>query len=538
MSTVEVRDGMGELLGKVRVGDTKLQALERLGRVGAGGLYDRQNVGLLDAELLSAEGGPYVFKSSSKQPHQPHYNIQERSGHIYDQWSRRLETVPSPEALGEIVTKALPAFLPSRVTLTAGHDFPAVDVVKTVMDEDYSVTLAPELEYIRSAILALVFHGTTEDCTHTAVETLILNTITMLCQFRGCHIQRNRNGVDSSGATLANLRPDVLVWLPSGVLAFKGEDKAFGVDIVEARKDLTEKMALFSDAFFGEIPYQLAYACAGSKLEYWALVRTRDPRRSQPLQLTPQIDLATINGRSLCVRYAVNIARVLVSLHEKYPRGNAVRLGSTIKTSTSSVFIEGTKVIKKTSRYTGPQVVELYKRIISNQGVTNLINPVEIPRIGRGGELTVKLEPVGFCPDSPPSIQQAKSAGLSILKAIRWLHDNGFVHRDIRPSNILRSDGRWILTDLEWASFANQPLADYNPRLLPPECEGIDQTWSEASDMWQFGKLLELWGKLDEQGNALVRNLTSDDPNDRLSAEDCMRHEFFSFLPSGAISPV
>ena len=62
MSTVEVKDGIGRLLGKVRVGDTKLQALERLGLVGAGGLFDRQDVGLLDAEILSAEGGPHVFK--------------------------------------------------------------------------------------------------------------------------------------------------------------------------------------------------------------------------------------------------------------------------------------------------------------------------------------------------------------------------------------------------------------------------------------------------------------------------------------------
>ena len=59
------------MLGKIRVGDTKLQALERLGRVGGGGLYDNEDIGLLDIALISAEEGPYVFKPSSSQQQQP-----------------------------------------------------------------------------------------------------------------------------------------------------------------------------------------------------------------------------------------------------------------------------------------------------------------------------------------------------------------------------------------------------------------------------------------------------------------------------------
>lgn len=64
-TSVEVRDDKGTLLGRVRVGDTKLQALERLGRVEAGGLFDREDVGLLDEERISLEDGPYVFKPTT-----------------------------------------------------------------------------------------------------------------------------------------------------------------------------------------------------------------------------------------------------------------------------------------------------------------------------------------------------------------------------------------------------------------------------------------------------------------------------------------
>lgn len=65
-TSVEVRDDQGTILGRVRVGDTKLQALERLGRVGAGGLYDREDVGLLNGDTISSNDGPYVFKPTTK----------------------------------------------------------------------------------------------------------------------------------------------------------------------------------------------------------------------------------------------------------------------------------------------------------------------------------------------------------------------------------------------------------------------------------------------------------------------------------------
>ena len=62
MSTVQVNYENGDNLGKVKTGETKLQALERLSLVGAGGLYDKDDVGLLHNDCLTYEEGPYVFK--------------------------------------------------------------------------------------------------------------------------------------------------------------------------------------------------------------------------------------------------------------------------------------------------------------------------------------------------------------------------------------------------------------------------------------------------------------------------------------------
>ena len=63
-SSVQVNDERGLPLGKVKVGETKLKALERLSHLGKGGLFDKDDVGLLDDDLINKEGAPYVFKKS------------------------------------------------------------------------------------------------------------------------------------------------------------------------------------------------------------------------------------------------------------------------------------------------------------------------------------------------------------------------------------------------------------------------------------------------------------------------------------------
>ena len=68
MEWVQVNDQEGNSLGNVRVGDTKQEALERLS-VGAGGLFDNDN-GLLNSELITADGAPYVFKQQQQQQQQ------------------------------------------------------------------------------------------------------------------------------------------------------------------------------------------------------------------------------------------------------------------------------------------------------------------------------------------------------------------------------------------------------------------------------------------------------------------------------------
>jgi hypothetical protein len=53
------------VLGKVNVGDTRTQVLERLGC--SGGLFDKNNLGLLGEDCITLEGTPYQFREPPTQ---------------------------------------------------------------------------------------------------------------------------------------------------------------------------------------------------------------------------------------------------------------------------------------------------------------------------------------------------------------------------------------------------------------------------------------------------------------------------------------
>ena len=48
----------------MKEGDTKQQVLERLAR--KGGLFDKNDIGLLDSDTVSTKEGPYVLKISGE----------------------------------------------------------------------------------------------------------------------------------------------------------------------------------------------------------------------------------------------------------------------------------------------------------------------------------------------------------------------------------------------------------------------------------------------------------------------------------------
>ena len=491
----------------------------------------RSTYGLLLPELAALKN--YQRRQQEQQPPSPpplperldQEQCNNLSTEILDSWCQRLPGVPNISELRSVVEAPLQKALPSLYSIDA-TDRPASDVISTTLTLQNSIVV-PELAILQASVHALQKFGDNEDSVHSLVDTLILSPMSIIGRCTDCPFKINRNGVDSSGATIAKLRPDVLVWLPSGVLAFKGEDKATSSEIHQARNELTTKLNCFSDAYFGRMPYQICYVCGGNMLEFWAINRSAKPTLTA---ISTPVDLSTVRGRSLCLRYAVNISRLLVSLQMAFPEGRVARLGDTIKSESSVVNIFGQYVVKKTRHFTSGDVLkELYTKIQKSR-VPGLVSCEEGVRISKG-VLTLHVGPVGFCGKTPESVAETKIAGHRVLVALQWLHSNGWVHRDIRPQNIMFAESNWYLMDLEWANTIDSDTEGYHPNrnYLPPELIGGEgRPWTAACDMWQFGKLLERWNQLDNQGRSYVNTQIQDDPERRLSATDSLDHEFFA----------
>ena len=80
----------------------------------------------------------------------------------------------------------------------------------------------------------------------------------------------DRNITDKSGATVKNLRPDVVVRI-NGVLVFKAEEKQYSSEMEKAEKELSDKTESWNASMYGKIPYILSYAAAQNNLRFSAI---------------------------------------------------------------------------------------------------------------------------------------------------------------------------------------------------------------------------------------------------------------------------
>jgi len=136
-------------------------------------------------------------------------------------------------------------------------------------------------------------------------------------------------------------------------------------------------------------------------------------------------------------------------------------------------------------RLDDPGIVTVYD-VVTDDGIDHIVMElVEAPTLAA---VVATSGPLDEC--------AATAAAGQLLAALRTAHDNGVVHRDVRPSNVMLGPcGRVTLTDFAIAQAADDPqlattgLLVGSPGYMAPErLEGEPAT--PASDLWALGATL------------------------------------------------
>ncbi|KXZ55066.1 hypothetical protein GPECTOR_3g223 [Gonium pectorale] len=392
---------------------------------------------------------------------------------------------------------------------------------------------------------------TSEYNTFAVVQLVVDNPLTLAACALGLDYQLNRNVRDASGATEKRLRPDFLFWCKN-VLIFKGEEKALAADFESAVDELRTKM---SRSWKPELlpgvnmPCMLAYAAAGNLLQFFALIRSEDGA-IQTIPISRRHNLSSVMGRFMAFLGSCNIARLVASYSPKAPMPS-VALGSVIQAQgihgellRTITFFEDfvqKRVFRFQDAHAGISDFNTLKALYGNAVLAQCPTLARLHKPGAirldGTTLVLHLVPVGVPQYGPPEdLATLKQAIRDVLTAVAALHAEGFVHRDIRWSNVVRVPGprpgmagSFVLIDLEHAARSDCPqdcrqqefaLATWPPGILDP----ADGRFTLASDLCLVSHCLLAAVRLDPVGETLKTALGTG----QLDAEGALAHPWFA----------
>jgi eukaryotic-like serine/threonine-protein kinase len=118
--------------------------------------------------------------------------------------------------------------------------------------------------------------------------------------------------------------------------------------------------------------------------------------------------------------------------------------------------------------------------------------------------------------DGPLPPPEAARIGLGVLAALVAAHRAGVLHRDVKPSNVLLSEDRVVLTDFGLATLAGDSTLTRtgqilgSPAYIAPE-RARDGTTGPESDLWSLGATLyaAVEGRSPYQRSTAIATLTA-----------------------------
>eukprot|EP00635_Sarcinochrysidales_sp_CCMP3193_P014269 CAMPEP_0118893590 /NCGR_PEP_ID=MMETSP1166-20130328/2733_1 /TAXON_ID=1104430 /ORGANISM="Chrysoreinhardia sp, Strain CCMP3193" /LENGTH=591 /DNA_ID=CAMNT_0006832415 /DNA_START=116 /DNA_END=1891 /DNA_ORIENTATION=- len=359
--------------------------------------------------------------------------------------------------------------------------------------------------------------------------TITRNAASMGSSFTSSHggTKRARTTLDES-----RLRADFAV-LIDDVLVFMGEEKP--ASTTEALNDIKNKLVWTSVTHGHELPYLLAMSAAGTKAQFFVVESGTLSDRVK--SVSDLFDISDSRQRFAFARHVINCARLSRKLREligatpvHVPAG---RDGVVTLFANGAIKHVPFKTVKgdQTMRYhvVKETLKALYKPEPSSRSVNyvktkcllhDVPNCVQVERavIDDGGlllTLAPRGETVAPKPENPKDCAVALAALRDVLEALKALHLKGWVHRDIRWPNILKTqkDAKtsYILIDFEYAAKSGEKVTWRNDAHQPEEARksrGTTQVgWQPKHDLWQVGALLDPFAPHNNNDDESLREL-------------------------------
>lgn len=339
-----------------------------------------------------------------------------------------------------------------------------------------------------------------------------------------------RNSADPSGATAVGARPDYCLWV-HGHLMLKAEHKRTESDFTVAVTELASKMLDWDVPGLRQMPLLPCFAVGGKWLQFFALTRPPAGATASDAAAVPvsaMFDMRKPSQRVAIIHASLNMFRVFAFLRRSLP-STAARLYQRISRGDGSFLqIMGTSVTKVCKTAAPPAV---YEWLIANPHASMVRIQSAKPSPQELGFWKIVLSPV--CVEVlPTSEAELRDAVRNVLSALCAFHTAGFVHRDVRWPNILRSSGTWLLADFELSATAGAhlPANAIADVFLPPEVLAGNAPYGAPGDIYCVGRLLDSVGLDDLTGAArsLSERCCRVDPLDRPSASTALTDVWFT----------
>ncbi|KAF1326915.1 Crinkler, partial [Globisporangium splendens] len=360
---------------------------------------------------------------------------------------------------------------------------------------------APCMNLIYKVLLRVVHpvdpSGATEDSFHSFWDDLICNVLNVVLSGIGAS-ERSSNQFSSTGPK----RPDFLFVVDS-FCVFRGEEKAPGARIETPRRELFEKLIWT----YGDVPYLFGYAAVGFKVNLYAIARNSASSQVDAIELG-SFDLKNLGGRFRLLLAILNISRLLRSITSLCPESGRDEYQSVVRSNGVEVHLEPARVVKifpdvATFQNTKWHLKRLQTNVFISRGIDTM----------------------------PSSVEELFHALRGVLSALVKLHEAGWMHRDIRWSNVIKrrdNSNSWFLID--FIDAAESPQCKPSGRHLSqeehaPEIHNGDHH-TTAVDMWSVGYLIETtgsrvyesWFDMYGERTEFVQQLMHDEPTQRPTA--------------------